>query len=75
MKCKNIECCFSFRSGLQLILKDMFLPPPIPVIQTAEGLKWAQNDARGASYLSLCQNLTKKDALAPASLHLKESSI
>ena len=39
VKSKNIECCLPFLSGLQLILKDMLLPPSIPVIQTTEG--WA----------------------------------
>ena len=37
VKSKNIECCLPFLSGLQLILKDMLLPPSIPVIQTTEG--------------------------------------
>ena len=49
----------------------MVLPSPIPVTQTAESLKWAQNDARGASYLSLCQNLTMKNMLASAFLQRK----
>ena len=71
VKCKNIECCLSFQLGLQLILKGMFLPPPILVIQTSEGIHWAQNDAGGASYLSLYRNLTMKDALAPASFRRK----
>ena len=31
----------------------VFLPPLIPVMQTAEGLDYAQNDARGTSYLNL----------------------
>ena len=68
VKCKNIECCFPFRWGLQLILKNMFLPPPILVMQTAASLKWAKNDAWGISYLILCQKLTMKDALEPAFL-------
>ena len=39
VKYKNTECWLLFQLGLQLILKDIFLSPLIPVIQTAEGLK------------------------------------
>lgn len=67
VKCNEIDCCLPFRSGLLTILKDRFLPPPIPVTQTTTGLKWVRNDEGGAKYLSLTQNLAMREVLKPVS--------
>ena len=64
-------CCRPFRSGYRTVIKDRFLPPPIPAIQTTTGRKWANNDVGGASYLTLNQNIAMKDALKSDSARKK----
>ena len=72
VKCNNIQCCLPFRSGYLTVVKDRFLPSPIPVIQTTSGLKRAQIDAGGgAKYNTLHQNLAMNGALRPASARYK----
>ena len=38
VKCKNAKCCMSFRSSLLSILCHRFLPPPLPIAQSADGV-------------------------------------
>ena len=60
VKCKDSKCCIPFRSNYLKVVKDRFLPPPIPVTRTTtSGLKWVQRDV-DAHYLSLIQNLALK---------------
>ena len=66
VKCNDRTCCLTFRSSYLEVIKDRFLPPPIPIVQTTDGLKWVTDD-KGATYLTLCQNLAMKDAVAPPS--------
>ena len=42
-----------------------FLPPPLPVVHTCNGIQWAKDD-KDATYLSLCQNISLQNALMPA---------
>ena len=71
VKCTNIDCCLPFKSGYLTVLKNWFLPPPIPITQTDTGLKWVQNESGGAVYLPLHQNLAMQDSLKPASARNK----
>ena len=70
VKCDNIDCCRPFRSSYRTLIPNRFVPPPIPVVQTQTELKWASNDT-GATYLTLSQNVTMKDALQPESARKK----
>ena len=62
MKCKNEACCTPFGSSIRTVLKDRFLPPPIPVVQGEDGIEWAKKD-QGATYLRLFQALTLSESL------------
>ena len=64
VKCKNEACCTPFRSSIRTVLKDRFLPPPIPVVQGEDGIEWAKKD-QGATYLRLFQALTLSESLIP----------
>ena len=66
VKYENVECCLPFWSGLQLIFTTTD-----SCYSNSRSLKWTQNHAEGANYLSHCQNLTMKYALAPAFLRRK----
>lgn len=39
VKCRDGTCCKPFRSSLQSVLTDRFMPPPIPLYQSDFGLK------------------------------------
>ena len=65
VKCENKTCCLPFRSGYLTVVKERFLPPPVPVVQTRNYLKWVLDD-KGATYLTLHQNQAMKDQLRPA---------
>ena len=71
VKYKNIEYCLPFWSGLQLIKKKHIFTTTDSCYLNSRRLKWTQNYAGGANYLSHCQNLTMKYALAPAFLRRK----
>ena len=62
MKCCKPECCKPFRSSLLRTMGDRFLPSPLPVMQTPNGLKWASCDKR-ATYLPLLQNIHIRKSL------------
>ena len=55
VKCKNEACCCPFRSSYLTILNDKFLPPPIPVVQTIDGLQWETSKEKNATYGTLYQ--------------------
>ena len=38
IKCNDISCCSPPRSSYFSVIKDRFLPPPMPIVQTADGL-------------------------------------
>ena len=47
------------------------MPPPIPVTQAVEGLKWSSKDSGGAVYLTPTQNLAMKSALITETMKKK----
>ena len=49
VKCLYSNCCSSFRSSYLTVVKYRFLPPPVPVVQTKNGSKWAKDE-----YISPC---------------------
>ncbi|XP_039438893.2 uncharacterized protein LOC120420048 [Culex pipiens pallens] len=44
VKCDNRSCCSPLRSSLSTVLPGRFLPPPIPLIHSSDGLKAAGKD-------------------------------
>ena len=52
VKCNDTACCSPFQSSYLKIMKDKFLPPPLPVTFSSTGIKWAKDD-KEATYLSL----------------------
>ena len=81
-KCDDVNCCSEKRSSLFRVIKDGFLPPPISVKQTTNGLSYSdeyvltsssiddENMASG-QYLSLFQNLSMGEAMLPTMTHEK----
>ena len=67
VKCLDSNCCIPFRSSYLTVVKDRFLPPPVPVVQTKNGLKWAKDDKIG-TYLSLHQKLIMSVNIIPLTL-------
>ena len=51
-------------------MKDRFLPPPLPVVYSLTGIKWAKDDTE-ASYLSLFQNIALNGSLLPKHANTK----
>lgn len=50
VKCTDNKCCSKPRSSYFSVLRDRFLPPPVPVAQTSEGLKIPERTIDGASH-------------------------
>ena len=63
VKCEDILCCLPFRSRS---LERSIFTTTSPVAQTKDGLRWVADD-KGATYLTLYQNLSMKDDLTPSS--------
>ena len=61
VKCEDPDGCIPLRSSYLTIVKDRFLPPPVPIIEGKNGFQWA-------TYLRLHQKLAIKDKLIPFSL-------
>lgn len=65
VKCTDAVCCSPFQSSYLKIVKDRFLPPPLPVTYDKKGgIEWAKDD-KEAKYLSLFQNLALNASLIP----------
>ena len=64
VKCTDKACCSPFLSSYLKIMKDRFLPPPLSVVYSSTGIKWAKDD-KEASYLSLFQNIALNGSLLP----------
>ena len=65
VKCTDAACCSPFQSSYLKIMKDQFLPPPLPVTYEKKGgIEWAKDD-KEAKYLSLFQNLALNARLIP----------
>ena len=64
VKCTDVVCCSPFQSSYLKVIKDRFLPPPIPLVYSQNGIEWAKDD-KEASYLSLFQNIALQASLTP----------
>ena len=64
VKCKDPKCCSSFQSSYLKVVPQRFLPPPLPVVHTRNGIKWAKVN-KDTTYLSLYQNISLQNALMP----------
>ena len=64
VKCTDVACCSPFQSSYLKVIKDRFLPPPIPVVYSQNGIEWAKDD-KEASHLSLFQNIALQASLTP----------
>ena len=80
VKCNDENCCSTRRSSLFNVLRDGFLPPPIPIKQTKNGLSYSdhicsstisEGDSPPGKYLSLFQNLSMGTNLLPDIAHQK----
>ena len=77
VKCDDVNCCSLKRSSLFRVIKDGFLPPPIPIKQTKNGLSFCENPVSPSctdnptgctgKYISLFQNLSMGRAMLPES--------
>ena len=56
VKCKNTNCCTPFRSSLEKVLPNRFLPPPVQINQSEDGLCFSTNSGHYAP-LFLLQTL------------------
>ena len=65
VKCTNPKCCSSFQSSYLKVVPKRFLPSPLPVVHTRNGIEWAKDD-KDATYLSLYQNISLQNALMPS---------
>jgi len=50
VKCHDMQCCSNARSSYFKVIPSRFLPPPIPVAQTTEGLKAPDKHEDSCSY-------------------------
>ncbi|KAJ8687960.1 hypothetical protein QAD02_024398 [Eretmocerus hayati] len=57
VKCYNRDCCGDWRSGLLQVLKDRFLPPPIPVKQSSSQLHIPAFDENNKEFCPLLLRL------------------
>ena len=65
VKCTDTKYCSIFQSSYLKVAPKRFLPPPLPVVHTRNGIEWAKDD-KDATYLSLYQNISLQNALMPA---------
>jgi hypothetical protein len=72
VKCRDIECCGKPRSSYFSLIPDRFLPPPIPITQTMDGLKVPdRSDFEKHRFpLSLSTRSFKLDELLPKSTNV-----
>jgi hypothetical protein len=50
VKCTDNKCCSKPRSSYFSVMTNRFLPPPLPVIQSSEGLKIPERTTDGSSH-------------------------
>ena len=65
VKCIDSKCCSRFQSSYLKVVPKWFLPAPLPVVHTHNGIEWAK-DEKDATYLSLYQNISLQNASMPA---------
>ena len=64
VKRTDVACCSLFQSSYLKVIKDRFLPPPIPVVYSQNCIEWAKDD-KEALHLSLFQNIALQASLTP----------
>ena len=42
VKCTDPRCCSNFQSSYLKVAPKRFLPPPLPVVHTRNGIEWAK---------------------------------
>lgn len=68
VKCKNLECCRAPRSSYFHIIPQRFLPPPLPLMQTVNGLRAAElGRAADGKFVSLFLTQTLDATVLPRS--------
>ena len=65
VQCTDPKCCLSFQPSYMKVVAKRFLPLPLPVVHTRNGIEWAKDD-KDTTYLSLYQNISWQNALMPA---------
>ena len=68
VKCKDEDCCGVPRSSYFSLLKQQFLPPPLPLVQTEDGLQCKIDDGN-AQYPSLFVALALDKCMLPPRAH------
>lgn len=64
VKCSDRACCEQPRSSYFSVIKERFLPPPLPLLQTTDGLCSAVDDSN-AQFSSLFINLALGKSVLP----------
>lgn len=72
IKCKDTACCSPPRSSYFSLVKDRFLPPPLPLAQTNDGLCCSVEDSN-ARYPSLFVHMALDKSVLPARAEKKFS--
>ena len=71
VKCTDKKCCSKPRSSYFSVVTERFFPPPLPVVQSGEGLKIPEQTTDGASHkfpsLFAAQSLKVDDILPRSS--------
>lgn len=69
VKCKDTQCCREFRSSYLQIIPQRFLPPPLPLLQTEDGLKAAEPGSKGdGKFVSVFLTQTLSSRVHPRSV-------
>lgn len=58
VKCANIDCCKPVRTNIRDFLKDQFLPAPIPLVRSTQGLKLGKLEDKNAHFYDLSTRIT-----------------
>ena len=65
VKCLDSSCCDPPRNSFFVLIKDRFLQPPLPLVQTSDGLKCSLDDCH-VSYPSLFVNMALDKSVLPS---------
>ena len=65
VKCRDRSCCEEPRSSYFTVVKDRFLPPPLPLLQTEDGLTCRANDVNAGFPSLFLQMLLGNDVIPP----------
>lgn len=68
VKCSDGACCRPTRSSIFKLLSSGFLPPPVPLEQTSDGLKAPEPDSQASKFMSLFLALVVNQGVLPRCL-------